>query len=362
MTTPPRRPTHRAAARRQPHAWRTSVPCRSARSTSTRCASQAACRSSCPGSVPTRSTNCSSTPDGVLLTGSPSNVHPSHFGEDVHNLALPLDPERDEWTLPLTRRALDRGVPLLAICRGFQETNVALGGTLHQAVQEQPGKDDHRAPPDCRRRCSMVCARRARARRRAARVHPRLRHRAGEPVHGQGAKDLPRRARRGARAGRPRRGLLAPAAPGFNLCLQWHPEWRAQDNPVSMKLLRIRRRMPQLSRPAQPQHARARPGPLSLAAAREGAACRARAAGATPKNEQVEEKWTRANSVSATSSSGSTSAASPRSSAWCPTRPASRGQDPAAREFTEDRGMRLPEAVVAMGVTGEFPRRGRTTT
>ena len=71
--------------------------------------------------------------DGVLLTGSPSNVHPSHFGEEVHNPELPLDPARDEWTLPLTRKALAQGVPMLAICRGFQETNVALGGTLHQA-------------------------------------------------------------------------------------------------------------------------------------------------------------------------------------------------------------------------------------
>ena len=83
--------------------------------------------------------------DGVLLTGSPSNVHPSHFGEDVLNPALPLDPERDAWTLPLIRRALARGVPLLAICRGTQETNVALGGTLHQAVQDVPGLNDHRS-------------------------------------------------------------------------------------------------------------------------------------------------------------------------------------------------------------------------
>jgi putative glutamine amidotransferase len=74
--------------------------------------------------------------DGVLLTGSPSNVHPSHFGEDVHDPSLPLDPARDAWTLPLIRQALALGLPLFAICRGTQETNVALGGSLHQAVQE----------------------------------------------------------------------------------------------------------------------------------------------------------------------------------------------------------------------------------
>ena len=83
---------------------------------------------------------------GVLLTGSPSNVHPSVFGEDVHDPALPLDPERDAWTLPLATRALERGVPLFGICRGAQEVNVALGGTLHQAVHDVPGLADHRAP------------------------------------------------------------------------------------------------------------------------------------------------------------------------------------------------------------------------
>ena len=86
--------------------------------------------------------------DGVLLTGSPSNVHPVHFGEVVHDASLPLDPERDAWTLPLIRLALARGIPLLAICRGTQETNVALGGTLHQAVQEVSGYADHRSPKD----------------------------------------------------------------------------------------------------------------------------------------------------------------------------------------------------------------------
>ena len=86
--------------------------------------------------------------DGVLLTGSPSNVHPSHFDEGLHNPDLPLDVERDRWTLPFIPQVLARGIPLLAICRGTQETNVALGGSLHQAVQEVPGYADHRAAPD----------------------------------------------------------------------------------------------------------------------------------------------------------------------------------------------------------------------
>jgi putative glutamine amidotransferase len=77
--------------------------------------------------------------DGVMLTGSPSNVHPEHFGEPVADAQLPLDPARDAWTLPLVRRVLDIGMPLLAICRGLQEANVALGGSLHQLVHEVCG-------------------------------------------------------------------------------------------------------------------------------------------------------------------------------------------------------------------------------
>ncbi|MDP2249294.1 MAG: gamma-glutamyl-gamma-aminobutyrate hydrolase family protein [Hydrogenophaga sp.] len=90
--------------------------------------------------------------DGVMLTGSPSNVHPSHFAEDVADPSLPLDADRDLLTLALVKACVHEGVPLLGICRGFQEINVALGGTLHQRVQEVPGLMDHRepkaAPPD----------------------------------------------------------------------------------------------------------------------------------------------------------------------------------------------------------------------
>jgi putative glutamine amidotransferase len=178
--------------------------------------------------------------DGVLLTGSPSNVHPSAFGEEVHDPSLPLDPERDAWTLPLIRLALARGLPLLAICRGTQETNVALGGTLHQAVQEQPGLNDHRAESSQPAAVQYGPA------------HPvdvvpggllaSITGRASfevNSVHGQGVKQLAAGLRVEAVAPD---GLVeafsVPDAPGFNLCLQWHPEWQAAGNPVSMQILR----------------------------------------------------------------------------------------------------------------------------
>lgn len=84
--------------------------------------------------------------DGVMLTGSKSNVDPSLYGGDAGEANGPYDPDRDATTLPLIRRAIERGVPLLAICRGIQELNVALGGSLATEIHEQDGIMDHRAP------------------------------------------------------------------------------------------------------------------------------------------------------------------------------------------------------------------------
>jgi putative glutamine amidotransferase len=85
-----------------------------------------------------------STLDGLLLTGSPSNVEPHLYGGEPSREGTLHDCQRDATTLPLIRMALQRGVPVLAICRGHQELNVALGGSLHQLVHELPGKLDHR--------------------------------------------------------------------------------------------------------------------------------------------------------------------------------------------------------------------------
>ncbi len=84
--------------------------------------------------------------DGVLLTGARSNVSPDRYGEAVDEKNGPYDPERDATTFDLARQAIERGIPLLAICRGMQELNVALGGTLHAEIQEQDERFDHRAP------------------------------------------------------------------------------------------------------------------------------------------------------------------------------------------------------------------------
>ncbi len=178
--------------------------------------------------------------DGVLMTGSPSNVHPRHYGEPVLDPTLPLDPQRDDWTLPLVRLLLARGQPLLAICRGAQETNVALGGSLHQAVQAQPGLLDHRA--DASQAASVQYGPAHQVTVLAGGVLEKIVGTAPftvNSVHGQGMHRLADGLRVEALAPD---GLVEafsmPAARGFNLCVQWHPEWKAADNPQSMQLLR----------------------------------------------------------------------------------------------------------------------------
>jgi putative glutamine amidotransferase len=85
--------------------------------------------------------------DGILLTGSPSNVEPHHYGGPPSREGTLHDPDRDATTLPLIREAVRRDMPVLAICRGIQELNVALGGTLHQKVHEVAERMDHRPGP-----------------------------------------------------------------------------------------------------------------------------------------------------------------------------------------------------------------------
>jgi len=177
--------------------------------------------------------------DGLFLTGSPSNVHPDHFGEGVHDPTLPLDTERDAWTLPMIPKALTLGLPLLAICRGAQETNVALGGSLFQAVEKEPGFNDHRDDDNAPVEVQYGPA------------HPvdvtpggvlaglvGLPHFDVNSLHGQAVKRLAPGLVVEARA--PDGVIEAfskPDAPGFNLCVQWHPEWLAESNPVSMQIL-----------------------------------------------------------------------------------------------------------------------------
>ncbi len=171
--------------------------------------------------------------DGVMLTGSPSNVHPSHFDEPVANPQLPLDPARDSLTFALVRHCVAMGVPLLGVCRGFQEINVALGGSLHQAVHQVPGMLDHREDPSLplaqqyAPSHGLHIAPGSAMAQWAGGVQARV-----NSLHGQGVARLAPGLRAIAHAPD---GLVEAfeftGAAAFATAVQWHPEWRWAENP-----------------------------------------------------------------------------------------------------------------------------------
>jgi putative glutamine amidotransferase len=176
--------------------------------------------------------------DAILLTGSRSNVAPEHYGEETPIKPDALDPFRDALTLPLIRAAVERKTPLFAICRGFQELNVALGGSLHQAVHDVDGHKDHRAryelPLD--EMYGPV---------HTVSLRGRLRDWVGSDklmvnsLHWQGIARLADGLKPEAFA---EDGLVeavrGPDDAAFCLGVQWHPEWGAKLNPVSASLFR----------------------------------------------------------------------------------------------------------------------------
>ncbi|MEO8297913.1 MAG: gamma-glutamyl-gamma-aminobutyrate hydrolase family protein [Burkholderiales bacterium] len=179
--------------------------------------------------------------DGVLLTGSPSNVDPAHYGQVVAHpkLAGLLDPDRDAWTLPTVRLALARGLPILGICRGMQEANVALGGSLYQAVHRTGRHQDHR-PPSRMPGAPQYAPAHALAVQPGGVLAQWLDPATAWTVnslHGQGVDQLAPGAVVEAIAPD---GLVEafsmPATPGFNVFVQWHPEWYSTDDPVSVAL------------------------------------------------------------------------------------------------------------------------------
>lgn len=83
--------------------------------------------------------------DGLILVGG-GDMDPTHFGQDQHPEVYGIEPHSDALELALVRAAMRTGTPTLAICRGLQVLNVALGGTLHQHITGQPGFGEHGDP------------------------------------------------------------------------------------------------------------------------------------------------------------------------------------------------------------------------
>ena len=175
--------------------------------------------------------------DGLLLTGAVSNVEPHHYSDEPSWEGNPHDPARDATSLGLIPQALARGLPVLAICRGLQEVNVALGGRLHQRVHDVPGLLDHREdramPLDTQ----------------YGPAHPVQLHPGGLLAGMSGSAQVAVNSLHGQGIARLADGLLIEAtAPDglieavslrqhpFALAVQWHPEWQSDRDPVSRRL------------------------------------------------------------------------------------------------------------------------------
>jgi len=176
--------------------------------------------------------------DGFLLTGGRPNVHPEEYGEDETPAHGTFDRSRDAITLPLVRACVERGQPFLCVGRGFQEVNVALGGTLYPEIRDLPGRMNHRMPPDGTLEEKFALRHSVRF------TEGGVFHRVlgsvevmTNTLHGQGIKSPGARIVIDGHApdGTPE-ALYVRDAPGFTLSVQWHPEFNAANDPASRPL------------------------------------------------------------------------------------------------------------------------------
>jgi putative glutamine amidotransferase len=176
--------------------------------------------------------------DGFVFTGGRPNVHPRYYGEEETEAHGEFDHCRDQLVLDLITSCVQRGQPVLGICRGFQEFNVAFGGTLHPEIRDLPGRMNHRMPPEGT--IEEKFALRHSIALTPGGVFARL-FGADEvmvnSLHGQGIKDKgPRIVIDGHAPDGTPEAIYVADAPGFTLAVQWHPEWNAANDPVSRAL------------------------------------------------------------------------------------------------------------------------------
>ncbi len=184
------------------------------------------------------------TVDGIVLTGARANVHPTHFGCEPDKAYEPYDQRRDAMALELTKACIARGVPVFGICRGFQEMNVAFGGTLHPEIRDLPGRINHRMPrlengeihPDP----NVIFADRHDVKLTKDGAFARLLGRDTirvNSLHGQGILELGNRiVVEGVADDGTIEAISIQDAPAFALGVQWHAEYDPQTNPINRAL------------------------------------------------------------------------------------------------------------------------------
>ena len=176
------------------------------------------------------------TIDGLVLTGARANVHPRHYGEELTEAHGLMDEGRDAVMLPLVRAAIDRGVPVLGLCKGIQEMNVALGGTLWPEVGALPGRHRHRMPKGCKDP-KLIFELRERVRLRPGGELARI---VGcdsivtNSLHGQAIREPGERVVvEGWAADETIEAISVEGSRGFAIGVQWHAEYDAGNDPVS---------------------------------------------------------------------------------------------------------------------------------
>lgn len=185
-------------------------------------------------SVPELMARC----DGFLLTGGRPNVHPEEYGEEATEAHGDFDRDRDVIVLELVRACVEAGQPVLGVCRGFQEMNVAFGGSLYPEIRDLPGRDNHRMPPDGTLEEKFALRHEVRFTEGGV-FHSLMGARAvmTNTLHGQGIKQAGARIIVDGHApdGTPE-AIYVKGAQGFALSVQWHPEYNAAEDPVSRPL------------------------------------------------------------------------------------------------------------------------------
>ena len=173
--------------------------------------------------------------DGLFLPGSISNIHPSHYAEELQTPNLPTDRQRDATTLDLIKLVVDEGIPLLAICRGFQELNVAYGGSIHQKIQEVGTYMDHREDASQPRDEQYKPAHSIELTKTGKLYQIFKQEKAWvNSIHGQGINKLGDGLFIEARApDKLIEAISVTNSKSFTLGVQWHAEWRFWDNPLS---------------------------------------------------------------------------------------------------------------------------------
>ena len=182
--------------------------------------------------------------DGILLTGARANVHPTHFNTTPDEAYEPYDERRDELALSLTRACVDRGVPIFGICRGFQEMNVAYGGSLHPEIRDLPGRMNHRMPRlengDIHPDPEVIFADRHDVALTAGGEFERLYGKDSirvNSLHGQGILEPGDRiVIEGVAEDSTIEAIRIDGAESFALGVQWHAEYDPQTNPVNRVL------------------------------------------------------------------------------------------------------------------------------